>query len=311
MNKLKHKIQNAFMKSEYKVYSKDKLSKYIDICINKNNFKKIKNDDGYSRTACHHILPKSLFPSFSDLLINPWNSTHLYHAEHYYVHWLLCGIFGNKNYKMNEAFLKMHNCDLSLGRIKEDDLINGLEYQILIEDALSIRSQKMKEYLNKKIILPSGEEITQAKENGKKISDTLTKTFMNEEGIETTIAKERVKDRNNFVSVIEIKTGTRKGISSEEYQNNRDLYESTAKKSYSKKENSNNIERQTTIREVKVKGFHYSTKSGIPLRKWIKENELPMNIYTAALQKDSVLKLGKNNKHYNDFNDVEIYVRYK
>jgi hypothetical protein len=299
-----------FLNSNYKVHSRKKLEKYIDICLTKNNKTQLRNDSGRSKTAKHHILPKSIFPEFSNLVSNEWNSTYLYFSDHYYVHWLLCGIFGNNNYKMNEAFLKMHNCDVPLGRITEKDLINGDDFQLLVEETLSIRSIRAKEYMNKKIILPSGEKTTIAKENGKKISKALNKKYIDEQGNITTIAFDRVKNRDNFISVIDTRTGNKLCVSSNEY-NSKDYYKSTAKKKYSKEEIIKNIERQTTIREVIIGNYHYTTKSGISLRKWLSLNNLPSNVYSAVRKGENILKLGKNNKFYNKFNGEKIKIKYE
>jgi len=296
------------------IKSQEKLKKYINFCIQSNKSKRIKNLNGYSMTALHHILPKSLFPEYKNLKENIWNGVHLLHSDHYYAHWLLCAVFDYKNYSINEAFLKMHQCDINLNRILEKDLINHKEFQIFYEKALMIRGNKISEYMNTEITLKDGSISTIAKERGKKISASHNKIFLNKEGKETTIAKERCKNRNNFIPVIEISTNTRKAISSEEYKKNKHLYKTLAKEKYSKEENIKNIERQTDIREIHIKNFIYSTKSGIPLRTWLKENNLPYQIYQKVLNSTEntvILKLGKNNKNYKKFNNSTINIIYK
>ena len=64
--------------------NKDKLEEYIDLCIDNNLHKKIKNKVDY-----HHILPKSLFRQYSNLNENLWNGSYLSYEFHYKAHSLL------------------------------------------------------------------------------------------------------------------------------------------------------------------------------------------------------------------------------
>lgn len=55
----------------------------------------------------HHILPKSLFPEFTDLNINKWNNAKLSERHHFIAHLLLWKACNNK--EMTYAFNMMNN----------------------------------------------------------------------------------------------------------------------------------------------------------------------------------------------------------
>jgi len=118
---LHQKILNEFLNSNIKIKSLDRLKEYI-------------NENGYSKTSYHHILPKAkdCFPEFKDLKVNKWNGTHLYHKDHYYIHWLLTEAIDN--YGQLFAFCLMHNMDTKLGRIDELDLISAKKFQKKMEE---------------------------------------------------------------------------------------------------------------------------------------------------------------------------------
>ena len=211
---MKNRILQEFLNSNIKVKSKKKLIQYIDYCIENNKKIKILNNDGYSKVAYHHILPKSLFPCYENLSDNPWNGTYLLYSDHYYAHFLLCGVYDNKNYKMNEAFLGMHDRDVPIGRITEQDLIEPEDFQRFYEEAMRVRGKEISKWHNTKVILEDGTETTNAKINGgkasktknskewketkgkkasMKFSSTVKKEFINEDGEITSISKETGK----------------------------------------------------------------------------------------------------------------------
>ena len=57
-------------------------------------------------TEFHHILPKSLFPEFSNLNDFPNNGCHLTYRQHFIAHWILYKAYGGK---MTYAFNIMAN----------------------------------------------------------------------------------------------------------------------------------------------------------------------------------------------------------
>lgn len=57
-----------------------------------------------NKTEEHHILPKSLFPEYTNLQIHKWNSVHLSYSDHLIVHAMLAT---SSNFKMAEAFVFM------------------------------------------------------------------------------------------------------------------------------------------------------------------------------------------------------------
>ena len=128
---MKTKILQEFLNSNIKILSQEKLKQYVEYCIYKNQINKLKNKDGYAKTAYHHILPKALFPEYKNLKENTWNGTHLLYSDHYYVHWLLTEAIDD--YGQLFAFCKMHNCDIKSGRIEESDIISLEEFQKKME----------------------------------------------------------------------------------------------------------------------------------------------------------------------------------
>jgi hypothetical protein len=120
------------MNSDIKITSMDRLNQYIKYCIDNNQNKKILNEDGYSETSYHHILPNALFQKYSVLKYNKWNGTHLEHFKHYYAHWILTEAIDD--YGQLFAFCSMHKTDVKLGRINESDLIPENEFQEKMEE---------------------------------------------------------------------------------------------------------------------------------------------------------------------------------
>lgn len=91
------------LKAHIKIFS-DKnnlIEEYLNYVLKNSLSKPVKN-----KTENHHILPKSIFPEFSNLKNNAWNKSILYHECHLHAHYLLSKIFGGK---MNYAFYLMIN----------------------------------------------------------------------------------------------------------------------------------------------------------------------------------------------------------
>jgi len=132
MNIVKDKILQEFLNSYIKITSQEKLEQYIEYCIYNNQKDRIKDKEGYSLSAYHHMLPEALFDGYKDLKENPWNGTHLLYSDHYYAHWLLTEAIDD--YGQLNAFCAMHNKDIKLGKINESDLIPPEEFQKKMEE---------------------------------------------------------------------------------------------------------------------------------------------------------------------------------
>ena len=116
--------------STLKVINEETLIKYVDFCFNK-NLGTVYKENNYSKSSLHHILPKSLFPEYSNLKENIWNGSHLLYADHYYAHWLLTEAIDD--YSQSHAFLAMHNKDSKNGRVQENELFSPDVIQQKIE----------------------------------------------------------------------------------------------------------------------------------------------------------------------------------
>ncbi len=129
-------MQSKFLKelSTLDVTAASKLKQYIQFCTENNKNERIKG-----KTSHHHILPRSLFEQYSNLKEHPWNGTHLLYADHYYAHWLFTEAIND--YGQMEAFCKMHNCDIKLGRITENELISSVDFQIIMEKTIKKSSE--------------------------------------------------------------------------------------------------------------------------------------------------------------------------
>jgi hypothetical protein len=157
---MKNKILQEFLDSNIKIISKEKLEQCIEYCIYKNQENSITG-----KTSYHHILPRKLFPEYSNLNENPWNGVHLLHSDHYYVHWLLTEAIDS--YSMLNAFCSMHNKDTKNGRIEEKDLIPADEFQKKMEERsrrytiwykenikkMRILNRKHSEFMKKEILI--------------------------------------------------------------------------------------------------------------------------------------------------------------
>jgi len=139
---MKAKILQEFIDSDIKITSQEKLEQYIEYCIYKNKNTRVKDEEEYSLSSYHHILPNALFPEYKDLKENKWNGTHLLYSDHYYAHWLLTEAIDD--YGQLEAFCEMHSTDTKLGRIEESDLIPPEEFQKKMEE----RGRKYSKWCN-------------------------------------------------------------------------------------------------------------------------------------------------------------------
>lgn len=91
-------IVNKFV-NKVNVLDKDILKLYINFCFENNDF----NCNGEE----HHILPKSLFPEYSDFSIHDFNKTKLSYTNHLKAHYLL--ILSIESEEMLYAFNMMNN----------------------------------------------------------------------------------------------------------------------------------------------------------------------------------------------------------
>ena len=132
------KILTHFISLEIDIKNLAELKKYIDFCL-KNKVSKQK-----FKTAHHHIIPKSVDCSISDLIINSWNGCYLLHKDHYEAHYLLTKAINNTSILF--AFCSMNNKDLKNGRLREEDLIGCDEFNTLMIE----RNKKMGEIQSKR-----------------------------------------------------------------------------------------------------------------------------------------------------------------
>lgn len=140
---LRDKIFNVFIKSNVKIICELKLIEYIDFCIDKNQYIRTYKDGKCETAHHHHILPAALFDEYKNIKNNVWNGTYLTFYNHYYAHLLLT--YAISDYGQLSAFLAMHNKDIKLGRITENDLLS----EDLINEAMIGRHKLQLEYENK------------------------------------------------------------------------------------------------------------------------------------------------------------------
>jgi len=184
------KILNIFTSSTVKIKDLDKLKEYITFCIENDEEQRLLDEDGYSLTSHHHILPRAdtlPFNDYTNLKSNSWNGTHLTYKNHYTAHHIL--VYALDTFATHEAFTKMNSTDVKKGRLKESDLIGADEFNRLMIE----RGRLHSEWHHKEIILEDGTVSTNTKETGKKISKTTTTPYTDENGIKTTLAKEQGK----------------------------------------------------------------------------------------------------------------------
>lgn len=87
----------------------------------------------------HHILPKSIWPEYKDLLINDWNSSLLTLRQHFIAHYMLYKIFGGK---MTYALYQMVPQSFARykGILKFNDRINSSLYEEVCTDVKAERA---------------------------------------------------------------------------------------------------------------------------------------------------------------------------
>lgn len=83
------------------VKNSNKLSEYVEFCLNN-----IEESNIYVEN--HHILPKCIYPEFSNLKENPWNSVSLSYENHYIAHSIIMDAF--KSTKLIYGWSLMNGC---------------------------------------------------------------------------------------------------------------------------------------------------------------------------------------------------------
>jgi len=209
------KILSMIGCTDIKATSIDKLITYLKFCRNNNTGNRIKGV-----TALHHILPKSIFPQYSNLKIHDWNGVHLSYYDHYYAHWLLTE--ATDVYSFYYAFYAMHNKDVKNGRLLESELISKIQYNLIMENKKRLHKERLysirkdkngvittgaeqlsiknKANRNKIVILEDGSESTVAKENGKEHSIYLNKEIILEDGSKSSICIESGKKHSIYLN---------------------------------------------------------------------------------------------------------------
>lgn len=130
------------------------IEKYVEFCLTNRVEHKIKGV-----TSTHHILPQSKllpFTQFKSLLQHPWNKAELKHCHHYYAHYLLAKAINHIS--TLTAFCGMHNKDIVLERITDQDLIMEDDFQTLYQ----MRNEKIRQH-RLSLVLFNGVLITRAK----------------------------------------------------------------------------------------------------------------------------------------------------
>lgn len=115
----------------------DKIDLYLDL-INSN----LNNTKILGKTEEHHILPKSIFPEFSDLRKFSWNSVHLSYEDHFMAHYYLSF---TGNYRMLSALRAM--AQMHTNKYDNPELIASL-YSEKKEECILKQSLHMKEKLS-------------------------------------------------------------------------------------------------------------------------------------------------------------------
>lgn len=178
------------------VVDSTKLQEYIDFCLY--NDRKIKSP---FETENHHILPKSLFPEYSNLASNSWNSVHLLYEHHYTAHSLLAAAIDEPN--MTFAWNSMNN--------KNNHKLNIISHiEIIGENMYSFLKRKANIELSKL----NTNKVYCSDVDGSKI--ILTKEEYKNSDIEFHTTGKLVVKSNISGDYIQIST--------EEYHNNINLY---------------------------------------------------------------------------------------
>lgn len=117
------------------IKSLDNLIKYIEFCLDN-----VEESGIY--TENHHILPKCIYPEFSDLKEHPWNSAKLSYENHYIAHSIIMEAF--KSTKLIYGWSLMNGCTGKfLGR-KPKELIGPELYSAL--KTFFLMEQKNRDY---------------------------------------------------------------------------------------------------------------------------------------------------------------------
>lgn len=178
------------------VINEDKLNLYIEFCLLKNRNKK------YSNTEAHHILPKSLFPEYSNLEDNSWNCAHLKYEDHYIAHSILAEAIDND--KIIYAWNSMNSINTKSKNIKPI----GIDRYILLRERHRkiVSAGQIKRNKNPEIINKRKETLSVKKENGL--------TGFQENGIKIS------KALKGKVSILNIKNNIKfRGVQQEDYDN--------------------------------------------------------------------------------------------
>ena len=130
-------IFDLFKKSSLKICDEELLEQYIQFCCEKALNKRVKG-----KTALHHILPKKLFPEYSDLSNNKWNGVHLLYSDHYIAHSLLHEAIDNIS--ISYAWFTMNNMDLYSKNVDGKQILGAEKHQQLMEKRSRIASDFQK-----------------------------------------------------------------------------------------------------------------------------------------------------------------------
>lgn len=146
-------------------------------------------------TQTHHILPKWAFPEYSNLKNNPWNCAILTHKNHLIAHFLLAKYWTHHN--NSSAILKMCKKDLDFKDLKHLDILKFSDEYTL---ACSVQSKRCADMTKTRIFTQKTFE---------KSRQTKTKNGTTGTG---------------FINAIEIYSGKKIRISTEEYHLYKDKY---------------------------------------------------------------------------------------
>lgn len=91
--------------------------------------------------ANHHILPRSMFPAYSNFITHPWNKVALTHRQHFIAHWLLWKAYPN-NKSMITAFWAMKN--------RDGQVLNSKVYEKLRIELSKFVSKNNRKYVSVK-----------------------------------------------------------------------------------------------------------------------------------------------------------------
>lgn len=185
---MKHFIKSQFLLLG-DIVNEHRLDIYLDFCES-NALANIER----GQTVKHHILPRAKrlpFNQYADLNKNEWNCVILTNYNHYYAHFLLSEAINH--HSILHAFCAMHNKDIKLKRIKENELISEEKYN----EIYTKRNKLSSEYLLE-IIEINGVKKTRAGHlnAGRKLSpETLMKASKRMKGVNNIVYKSGVVDK--------------------------------------------------------------------------------------------------------------------